>query len=158
MHSYLKPLGGPPPPPPPPQIIIKNFFKKGKKKKKKKSTSPFPGVKENVYLEARWLSGLCCVPGPCLLGLLTKGGPLGACRNKDGIGQRTFFEKAKNKRKIHFWEYKLLLELATSQHAASAPSRLSVHSRGDSVSASSSLTGTPRTLYAPGLHLGTSLD
>ena len=107
-------------------------------------------MKENVYLEARWLSGLCCVPGPCLLGLLTKGGPLGACRNKDGIGQRTFFEKAKNKRKIHFWEYKLLLELATSQHAASAPSRLSVHSRGDSVSASSSLTGTPRTLYAPG--------
>lgn len=38
-------------PPFPPHIVVKSF------KKKKKSTSPFPGVKENIYLKARWLSG-----------------------------------------------------------------------------------------------------
>ena len=61
MHSYLKPLWGHPFP----HIIAQSLKKK--KKEKKKSTSPFPGVKENVYLEVRWLSGLCCITGPSLL-------------------------------------------------------------------------------------------
>lgn len=90
-----------------------------KKKKEKKNTSPFPGVKENHHSSSLAPLVACVVSLRDCPSWLTKGGSLGACRNKDGIGQRKCEKKkkkkrkAKNKRKICSWECKLLLQ--TSQ-------------------------------------------
>ena len=68
--------------------------------------------------------------------LLTKGGSPGACRNKDGIGQRKCEKKEKPKIRGKFvpGSVNRCSRLAASQHPTGAPSRRPVQSHFDPLS------------------------
>ena len=69
--------------------------------------------------------------------LLTKGGPLGACRNKDGIGQRKCEKKKKSQKirgKFVPGSINRCSRLAASQHTTGSVSRRPVHSHFDPLS------------------------